>query len=47
MGFNKFKCNALHLGHDNSSYQYKLRAIRIEHSPAKKDLEYWWIGIWT
>jgi len=35
---NKAKCKLLHLGHSNPAYQYKLGNVRIERSPAKKDL---------
>ena len=39
MRFNKSKCKVLCVGHGNSCYQYKLGDERMEHSPAKKDLE--------
>ena len=38
MRFSKAKCKVLHLGCGNRCYQYKLRDVRIEHSPAKNDL---------
>ena len=38
MKFNKSKCKVLRLGPGNSHYQYKLGDVRIEHSPAKKNL---------
>lgn len=36
MRFNKSKCKVLYLGHGYSHYQYRLRDIRMEHSPAEK-----------
>ena len=38
MRFNKAKSKLLHLGHRNPHCQYKLGDIKIENSPAKKDL---------
>ena len=38
MRFNKSKCKVLHPGSDNLHYQYKLGDVRMEHSPAEKDL---------
>jgi len=38
MGFNEAKCKVLHLGHSNPHYQYSLEDVRVEHSPAGKDL---------
>jgi len=43
MRFNKAKCKVWHLGHCNPHYQYKLGDVRIEHSPADKNLGYWWM----
>ena len=40
MTFNKSKCKVLHLSHGNPHYQYKLGDVRMEHSPAEKDLGY-------
>jgi len=34
MRFSKAKCKVLHLGCGNRCYQYVLRDVRIEHSPA-------------
>ena len=39
MRFNKSNCSILHLGHSNPPRECKLGILRIEHSPAKKDLE--------
>ena len=40
MRYNKSKCKVLHLGHGNSHCKYKLGgAKKVEHSPAKKNLE--------
>ena len=47
MRFNKAKCKVLHLGHGNPHYQYKLGDERIEHTPAKKDMGYYWMERWT
>ena len=43
--FSKTKCKVLNQGHGNSHYQYKLGCtdVKMEHSPAKKDLGYWWM----
>ena len=38
MRFNKAKCKVVHLGRDNPCYQYKPESVRVELSPAKKDL---------
>ena len=38
MRFNRSKCKVLHLDHGNPHYQYKLGDVRMEHSPAEKDL---------
>jgi len=38
MTLNKSKCKVWHLGHGNSQYQYKLWDVRIEDSPAERDL---------
>jgi len=38
MRLNKSNCKVLYLGHGNHHYQYKLGDVRIEYSPAKKDL---------
>ena len=38
MRFNRAKCKVLHLGYGNPHYQYKLGDVRMEHSPAEKDL---------
>ena len=38
MRFIKSKCKVLHLGSDSSHYLYKLGDVRMEHSPARKDL---------
>ena len=47
MRFNKTKCNVWHLGHCNPHYQYKLGGVRIEHSPAKRDVGVLVDGSWT
>jgi len=31
----------------NPHYQYKLEDERIEYSPEKKGLGYWWMRSWT
>jgi len=38
MRFNKSKWTVLYLVCGNLRYQYKLGNVRIEHSPAEKDL---------
>ena len=38
MRFNRYQCKVLNLGQGNSLYQYKLKDVRMEHSPAEKDL---------
>lgn len=38
MRFNRFKCKVLHMWHSNPYYESKLGVIRMEHSPAIKDL---------
>ena len=42
--FNKCKCKVWHLGCGYPQYQYKLRDVRMEHSPAEKNLGYWWMA---
>lgn len=37
--FNKAKCKVLHLGPGNLHYPYKLRDVRVEHSPDEKDFK--------
>ena len=44
MSFNKTKCKIMHLNHSNLQYQYKLGDENIGHSPAKKNLGYWWLA---
>ena len=39
MRFNKSKCKVLHRSQGNLHYRHKLGHERIEHSPAKRDLE--------
>ena len=39
MRFNKAKSKTLNIDHGNPCYQYNLRALRIEYSPAEMDLE--------
>jgi len=46
MRFNKAKCKVWHLGHCNPHYQYKLGGVRIEHSPAKRDVGVLGDGSW-
>lgn len=38
MRLNKAKCNALHLDHNNSYFQYKLGGVKMEHSPDEKEV---------
>ena len=38
MRFNETNYRILHLGCDSSHYQHKLGDVRMEHSPAEKDL---------
>jgi len=38
MRFNKAKCKTFYLGRSNPHYQYKLREVKMEHSPVKEDL---------
>jgi len=38
MSFNKTKCKGFNMGHGYSCYQYKMGDIKVEHSPAEKDL---------
>lgn len=38
MGFNKAKCEMLHLDCDNPHNQYMLENVKMEHSPAIKGL---------
>lgn len=47
MGFNKSRCKIWHLAHSDTCYQYKLGDVRVEHSPAKKDLGVLVDGRWT
>jgi len=47
MRFDKPKSKALPLGHSNPHYQYKLGDVRMEHSPAEKDLGVLVDGSWT
>jgi len=47
MRFNKSKYRVLHLDHGNPCYQHKLGAVRVEPSPAKKDLGVLMGGSWT
>ena len=42
MRFNKVMCKVLHLGS-----QYKLPDVRMEHSPARRELELLVDGSWT
>jgi len=37
MWFSKSKCKVLHLGPGKLHYQYELRDIKMEHSPAERD----------
>ena len=45
--FDKSKRKVLRLGHGNYYCQYKLGDVRIDHSPAEKDLGILVDGSWT
>ena len=47
MRFNKANCKVWHLGCGNLHYQHKLGDVRIEHSPAEKDVGVLVDGSWT
>lgn len=38
ISFSKFKCKVLHLHHGNPCSQYKQGDVRLEHSPAEKNV---------
>ena len=44
MRFYKARCKVWHLGHGNPHYQGKLGDVRMEHSPAEKDLGCRWMA---
>lgn len=44
MRFNKSECKALHLGCGNPCYQYRMGAVRMEHTPLPKRISrYLWL----
>lgn len=47
MRINEAKCEVLHMGHCSPRCHHKLGDVRMDHSPAEKDLGILVDGSWT